>query len=86
VRVDRGGDRARVRVADTGGGIAEEVLERLFGPYFSTKPAGTGIGLYMCKQIVEHGMGGRVSVRTLETGAEFTLLTPLARAGHEPSL
>ena len=34
----------------------------------------------MCKQIIEQGMGGRLSARPLETGAEFTLLTPLAFA------
>ena len=78
VRVDRDGDRARVRVADDGGGIAEAARERLFEPYFSTKPDGTGIGLYMSKMIVEKGMGGRISACNLEAGAEFTVATPLA--------
>ncbi|NEX17987.1 MAG: hypothetical protein C1943_15550 [Halochromatium sp.] len=78
VRVDRDGDQARVRVADTGGGMTTEAMERLFEPYFSTKPDGTGIGLYMSKMIIEKGMGGRLYAGNLKTGAEFTVLTPLA--------
>lgn len=78
VQVDRAGDQARVRIGDTGGGVPDAVLPRIFEPYFSTKPEGTGIGLYMSKMIIENGMGGRLGVRTLETGAEFTVSTPLA--------
>ena len=78
VRADRDGDQARVRVTDDGGGIAEAALARLFEPYFSTKPDGTGIGLYMSKMIIEKGMGGRLSACNRETGAEFTIATPLA--------
>lgn len=69
-------------VADTGGGIPEEILERIFEPYFSTRVSGTGIGLYMCRQIIEGNMGGRISVRNLEGGAEFTVLVPLAGEGR----
>ena len=79
VQVDRAGDRARVRISDNGGGIADEMLPRIFEPYFSTKPGGTGIGLYMSKMIIETGMGGRITARTLESGAEFTVSTPLAQ-------
>lgn len=77
VRVDRDGDRARLTITDNGGGITEHALPRLFEPYFSTKPGGTGIGLYMSKMIIENNMGGRLSARNTDTGAEFTLLTPL---------
>ena len=78
VRVDRDGEQARVRVTDNGGGIAEAALARLFEPYFSTKPDGTGIGLYMSKMIIEKRMGGRLSACNRETGAQFTVTTPLA--------
>ena len=81
VRVDRADDRARVRISDNGGGIAEAARERLFEPYFSTKPDGMGIGLYMSKMIIEKGMGGRLSARNLDTGAEFTVSTSLAQRG-----
>jgi two-component system sensor kinase FixL len=45
-----------VRVADTGSGLAEEIVPRLFQPFVTTKPAGMGVGLSISKRIVEaHG-------------------------------
>jgi signal transduction histidine kinase len=77
VRIDRDGDQARLTVTDNGGGIANEVMPRVFEPYYSTKPNGSGIGLYMSKMIIEKGMGGHIDVRNVESGTEVTLLTPL---------
>jgi signal transduction histidine kinase len=54
------------------------LLGQIFEPYFSTRPGGTGIGLYMSRQLVERSLGGRLEVRNLEGGAEFSLLAPLA--------
>lgn len=68
-----------VTIQDNGGGIAKDVLEKVFDPYFSTKAMGTGIGLYMSKQIIERGMGGQLSVCNTPEGAAFTLTTPLAQ-------
>jgi two-component system sensor kinase FixL len=45
-----------IRVADTGNGLAEEILPRLFQPFVTTKPTGMGVGLSISKRIVEaHG-------------------------------
>jgi len=65
----------RVVVQDNGGGIPEEVLERIFEPYFTTKRQGegTGIGLYMSKVIIEKNMGGRLEVENSGEGARFTI-------------
>lgn len=67
---------AQLTVTDNGGGISEEVLPRLFDPYFSTKETGTGIGLYMSKMIIENSMNGQISVKNVPNGAEFSIITP----------
>jgi PAS domain S-box-containing protein len=72
-----------VTIRDNAGGIAEEQLEKIFDPYFTTKPNGTGIGLHMNRTIIEHHMNGRISCRNLfdrdqRLGAEFTITIPLS--------
>lgn len=68
-------NRAVVTVTDNAGGIPEEVINKVFDPYFTTKgpQAGTGIGLFMSKTIIEKNMGGRLTVRNTDTGAEFKI-------------
>ena len=75
VRVASEGGKAVVTIADNAGGIAEEILDRIFEPYFTTKEQGkgTGIGLFMAKNIVEKSMNGRLSARNLGAGAEFRI-------------
>ncbi|MEE2755823.1 MAG: ATP-binding protein [Myxococcota bacterium] len=53
LRIRRVGDVVYVEVTDTGGGIQVDTQERLFEPFYSTKPQGTGLGLSMVKQIVD---------------------------------
>jgi PAS domain S-box-containing protein len=67
-------------VRDNGGGIPDAILDRIFDPYFSTKEGGSGIGLYMSRQIAEKSLSGRLEARNVDGGAEFTVLTPLAVA------
>jgi signal transduction histidine kinase len=66
----------RVRVCDTGSGIAPQIAERLFTPFASTKPTGTGLGLSLSRRIVqEHG--GRIeAMNRPEGGACFTIEIP----------
>lgn len=63
-------------VRDNGVGILPEVLERIFIPFFTTKPSGSGIGLSLCKQIVT-AHGGRIAAEsTYGEGCRFTLRFP----------
>jgi signal transduction histidine kinase len=72
-----------LRVCDTGGGIPEAIMDRIFEPYFSTREAGTGIGigLYMSRQVIEQSMNGQLTARNVSGGAEFTVRVPLAGDG-----
>ncbi|WP_323770585.1 sensor histidine kinase [Antarctobacter sp.] len=74
----RAGDAARLTVTDTGGGVPAHILNKVFDPYFTTRESGTGIGLYLSKTIIERNMDGRIEVRNVKDGAEFTVDTPLA--------
>jgi hypothetical protein len=67
--------RTVVTVRDNGGGIPEDIIGRVFDPYFTTKSrdTGTGIGLYMTKSIIEGNMGGRITVGNVDDGAEFRI-------------
>ena len=78
IRVAREGGRCLLRVTDNGGGIPEPILERIFEPYFTTRPeTGTGLGLYMARTILQQSMAGTVEARNVQGGAEFILATPL---------
>lgn len=77
VTVGRVGAAAEVRVIDNGPGIAPENLQRIFQPFVSTKGKGMGLGLAICREIVE-GHGGRLEVEsTLGKGTTFIVTLPL---------
>lgn len=75
ITISTEGDRAVVSIADNAGGIPVEIIGKIFDPYFTTKgpQAGTGVGLFMSKSIIEKNMGGRLSVCNTATGAEFRI-------------
>ncbi|MDF0516993.1 GAF domain-containing protein [Bradyrhizobium yuanmingense] len=73
------GDNVEIAIRDNGTGIADDVKEKMFNPFFTTKPAGegTGLGLSMTHDIVVKQHGGRIDVAT-EPGkfTEFTIVLP----------
>jgi len=75
----RRGNEVFLRVSDTGVGIPPEHLKRVFEPFFTTRGAeGSGLGLAVCRHIVE-SLHGRMSLRSqLDKGTHFTVVLPLA--------
>ena len=65
-----------IEIADDGGKIDESIIDSIFEPYFSTKPNGTGIGLYMAKVIIEDKMRGIISVKNDDNNVIFTIKLP----------
>ncbi|MHB1025769.1 MAG: two-component system sensor histidine kinase NtrB [Desulfobacteria bacterium] len=72
-----GKEYVRVRIANTGPPVAEEDLERIFDPFYTTKDGGTGLGLSICSRIADEHEGV-LSVRNLPGGGgvEFSLFLP----------
>ena len=72
------GDTVEVRVRDNGFGIPEELLPKIFNPFFTTKPAGagTGLGLSISYDIVVRGHGGTIRAETRTNSTEFIVTLP----------
>ena len=76
--IDPDKDLVEISVADTGGGISPENMKKLFQPLFTTKAKGIGLGLVVCKNLVEAN-GGRISVQSHSgKGTTFTILLPIS--------
>lgn len=77
-----------IKIKDNAGGIDENILDKIFEPYFTTKESkqGTGIGLYMCNEIVVKHFNGKISVENESfeylnqkyKGSQFTIELPLS--------
>jgi signal transduction histidine kinase len=72
-------DKIEIKVKDNGMGIPQKVMDKIFQPFFTTKPTGqgTGLGLSLSYDIITKGHGGELKVETKEgEGAEFIILVP----------
>src|SRR3984957_6660007 len=78
--VIEGHTTAEIVVADTGHGLNDEMRERLFLPYFSTKQRGTGLGLAIASKIIQEHSGAIRAEQNSPTGARFIIELPLAEA------
>jgi signal transduction histidine kinase len=87
VKIYKNQDNAIIEVLDNGGGVPNEIINKIFEPYFTTKhkSQGTGIGLYMSGEIIKKHMDGNIVVENIEygydnqsyVGAKFIITLPL---------
>jgi signal transduction histidine kinase len=76
----RGGDAIVVSVEDSGAGIDEETLPNIFDPFFTTKPHGMGLGLAICRMIIERHDGELSAAPAQPRGAVFRVVLPTQAA------
>jgi len=77
LQTGEGSDGVWVSVADTGGGIAQEQINRIFDPFYTTKKKGTGLGLMIVQRIVR-AHGGRIELEShVGRGTTFRIWFPL---------
>ncbi len=76
IAIFRKENKAVLEVVDNGGGIKDKYFDKIFDPYFTTKPhsQGTGHGLCMAKMIVEKSMHGKLNVKNEKKGAMFSII------------
>ena len=79
-----GHTNAEIVVADTGHGLNDEMRERLFLPYFSTKQRGTGLGLAIASKIIQEHSGAIRAEQNTPAGARFIIELPLADVRSAP--
>ncbi|WP_319371267.1 ATP-binding protein [uncultured Ilyobacter sp.] len=79
ILISREENNTVIEVNDNGGGIPEDVMKKIFEPYYSTKDKknGTGIGLYMSQMIIEKNFGGTISVTNKNGGACMKIIIPM---------
>jgi len=71
--------KIELKVRDNGNGIPQKILDKIFQPFFTTKPTGegTGLGLSLSYDIIKKGHGGELRVETIEgEGSEFIIQLP----------
>lgn len=76
IELNKLGNIVELGIKDNGGGISEEIIEKIFDPYYSVRPSGqgTGLGLYISQTIIEKHMQGEIRVKNINGGALFQII------------
>lgn len=75
-------DMIKISITDTGKGIDQKIMDKIFQPFFTTKVKGTGLGLATSKRLIEQH-GGAISVESnLDGGTKFTISLPVRHSGE----
>jgi PAS domain S-box-containing protein len=82
IRVSDGDKICHITVSDNAGGIRLKPIEIVFDLHTTTKEEGSGLGLFMTKNIIENRFGGNISVKNVKGGACFTIALPYAEYGE----
>ncbi|MCX7988415.1 MAG: ATP-binding protein [Thermodesulfovibrio sp.] len=77
IKTELSGDEILLSIADTGSGVSEELLDKIFEPFFSTKKGGLGLGLPLAKKVVEEHGGRLEFLSTPGKGSEIKIYLPL---------
>lgn len=83
IRTETGDSQCRIQIIDSGPGIPENHLRKIFEPYFTTKKKGTGLGLAICRRIIRQHGGDIKVYSTLNEGSTFTIQLPCRLASGE---
>lgn len=79
INVTKENDFIIIILNDNAGGIDKDIMKHIFSPYRTSKgDQGTGLGLYMCKIIIEKHLNGKISAANVQDGAQFTIKLPVA--------
>ncbi|PZE22588.1 ATP-binding protein [Paenibacillus xerothermodurans] len=78
-------NQATFEIADTGKGIPETELDKIFVPFYTTKDSGTGLGLSICHKIVQDHQGTMEVESVLDKGTKFIITIPTASPDHSPA-
>ena len=78
IQTSSGDEAIKVQIADTGRGILPEHLKKIYDPFFTTKPDGSGLGLAVVARILEQHHGQIFVESQVNTGTKFTIVLPVA--------
>lgn len=76
IRLKRTGRRLTIGITDKGKPIPAARMDKIFEPFYTTKPGGIGLGLFIVRQVVENHFGGTVDASSTKTGTTFAISLP----------